>query len=491
MDNVTIAKFTGSRQEITVSKAPYQWSYGQLLRITGLDLPDGVEVHFSLSETTGLSYRVRGTKIEDYIQVEIPQFIFENECPRREYYKAYAFIYYSNDNSGETTHKIILNIKTRPKPDDYIYSGEEVKTYKTLENRINYLEENGVSKPDWNQNDETAKDYIKNRPFYEKEYTITDTLIDFFQESFPHEGFHLYNLYQTPINENSSLRIIFDGEPYFVEDATDIYGKGFIGNTSLLPVNEFTSIERLDTGEAFCIISRGYASGIYEAHFFVQKEGIHSFKIEILEKTPHIKQLDEKFIPDTIARTDDITILPIERLSDFGGSAERGSSGTIDLKVNASMQNPTNYLFKTVIDNGSKGLKLSFVNSDGTKRLLMMGLNGYNSLLYNITNDTKKKCIIIYEHYFGNSYEIFYDDSGNFVSNITTSNVTSYNVLSSLNFKTKSDAYTPSAATDVATKEYVDNAIQSLILTSSTEGSDKKFKITVDDTGTLTATPIE
>ena len=34
---------------------------------------------------------------------------------------------------------------------------ESIKKYKIV----------GFPKPDWNQNDETAPDYIKNRPFYE------------------------------------------------------------------------------------------------------------------------------------------------------------------------------------------------------------------------------------------------------------------------------------------------------------------------------------
>jgi hypothetical protein len=41
-----------------------------------------------------------------------------------------------------------------------------------------------------------------------------------------------------------------------------------------------------------------------------------------------------------------------------------------------------------------------------------------------------------------------------------------------------------------ATKEYVDAPKNEFILISSTEGSTKKFKITIDDDGVLTATEI-
>lgn len=50
----------------------------------------------------------------------------------------------------------------------------------------------------------------------------------------------------------------------------------------------------------------------------------------------------------------------------------------------------------------------------------------------------------------------------------------------------------PTTDMQIATKKYVDDKItdKELILSSSTEGSTKKFKLTIDDTGTLTASEI-
>lgn len=50
----------------------------------------------------------------------------------------------------------------------------------------------------------------------------------------------------------------------------------------------------------------------------------------------------------------------------------------------------------------------------------------------------------------------------------------------------------PTGDMQIATKKYVDNKIsdKELVLSSSTEGSTKKFKLTIDDTGTLTASEI-
>lgn len=53
-------------------------------------------------------------------------------------------------------------------------------------------------------------------------------------------------------------------------------------------------------------------------------------------------------------------------------------------------------------------------------------------------------------------------------------------------------AAAPTADMEIATKKYIDDKIsdKELILSSSTAGSTKKFKLTIDDTGTLTASEI-
>ena len=55
--------------------------------------------------------------------------------------------------------------------DDRYYTEGEIDT-KVAE--LNEAIANASSQPDWNQNDETAKDYIKNRPFYE---SFTETCL--------------------------------------------------------------------------------------------------------------------------------------------------------------------------------------------------------------------------------------------------------------------------------------------------------------------------
>lgn len=162
---------------------------------------------------------------------------------------------------------------------------------------------------------------------------------------------------------------------------------------------------------------------------------------------------------------DSLTIVPIEKITDFGGgitvtTASDGTSCTRLIDLNAKMVNPSSLIFKcSPVANGTHVLGLRFIGSDGERNSLTVISKTSSSYLFHIINDSKNKMIIIYEIYYGNSFEISYDDDGNFVSKTSTANVTSYNILTKLNSKTSSGTYTPSSNTDVATKEYVDNSI--------------------------------
>lgn len=93
-----------------------QWSYGHILRIIGLDLPDSVEIHFSLDEKNGEAPAQIGRTVDGITEVEIPSFIMEGPAYiTNDYYKAYAFIFVSDKDFGETVRKIEFNIRARSK----------------------------------------------------------------------------------------------------------------------------------------------------------------------------------------------------------------------------------------------------------------------------------------------------------------------------------------------------------------------------------------
>lgn len=99
-------------------KDVWQWNYGQILRIDGLNLPEAVEVHFSLEETGGEAKRRIGVTKEGVTDVRIPDFIVEAE--RSTNYTAYAFIYVADREYGNTVKKIAMEITSRPRPEAFI-----------------------------------------------------------------------------------------------------------------------------------------------------------------------------------------------------------------------------------------------------------------------------------------------------------------------------------------------------------------------------------
>lgn len=96
----------------------YQYNYGQVLRIQGLNLPPAVEVHFSLQNTGGEATTRIGVTKDGMTDVVIPDSFLENGYTTQDY-EIYAFVYLRNETSGQTECKITLHITSRPKPEAF------------------------------------------------------------------------------------------------------------------------------------------------------------------------------------------------------------------------------------------------------------------------------------------------------------------------------------------------------------------------------------
>lgn len=96
----------------------WQWDYGQVLRIQGLNLPKAVEIHFSLQDSGGEAKKRVGFTKDGVTDVVIPESMLENEEAIDDY-NAYAFVYLTDDASGQTEYKICMPVKARPKPEAF------------------------------------------------------------------------------------------------------------------------------------------------------------------------------------------------------------------------------------------------------------------------------------------------------------------------------------------------------------------------------------
>ena len=101
----------------------YQYDYGQVLRIQGLNLPTAVEIHFSLRSSGGEAVTRIGTTKDGVTDVVIPDSMLENNGATKDY-DLYAFVYLTDATSGKTERKIIIQVKTRPKPEAWDSPGD-------------------------------------------------------------------------------------------------------------------------------------------------------------------------------------------------------------------------------------------------------------------------------------------------------------------------------------------------------------------------------
>lgn len=95
----------------------WQYDYGQILRITGANLPTAVEVQFSLKETGGDTTTRIGATTDGVTEVQVPDELLKNGGCSRDYC-IYAYIYVTDESSGNTEYKITLHVKTRSKPEE-------------------------------------------------------------------------------------------------------------------------------------------------------------------------------------------------------------------------------------------------------------------------------------------------------------------------------------------------------------------------------------
>lgn len=116
-DGIVIANFEKERTTKSVFGV-WQYNYGQILRIQGLTLPTAVEIHFALQKTGGISTTRVGITTDGVTDVPIPDSMLENEDATQDY-SIYAFIYLTDETSGQTEYRITLGVKTRPRPEAF------------------------------------------------------------------------------------------------------------------------------------------------------------------------------------------------------------------------------------------------------------------------------------------------------------------------------------------------------------------------------------
>lgn len=146
---------------------------------------------------------------------------------------------------------------------------------------------------DWNQNDEVAPDYIKNRPFGET-YTIDKTSIwettvtttEYGTEGVSRVRITYPNYYSGISGNNDVINVEINGVKYVTSYKTDSYGET-IGNGDLSGYSSGHNSE-----QPFAI-SNGYGGS-----YFHTTLGAGTYNIKMYRMKEAITTLDTKFLPD-------------------------------------------------------------------------------------------------------------------------------------------------------------------------------------------------
>ena len=115
MSNIIRAVFSPGNYTTTAVRADrkpiWQWNYGQILQLHGLDLPKATEVHFSHSNIVGDALIRIGTTTDKITEVAIPETFLEH------YGTVTAYVYCSTVEHGQTEYKTYFKIEARAKPE--------------------------------------------------------------------------------------------------------------------------------------------------------------------------------------------------------------------------------------------------------------------------------------------------------------------------------------------------------------------------------------
>ena len=160
------------------------------------------------------------------------------------------------------------------------------------------LEEAGEKsiQPDWNQNDDTKPDYMKNRPFYTGDQVETVFVEESTVSFAPEEGVYIGGLQSTFVaTVGETYKVSWDGTTY-ESTCVNFNGLSVIGNLSISGTGS-------DTGEPFLAnVDNGKRIMIGTA----DTSASHTFSISGF--VTEVVKIDEKYLPDTIATKSDVEV---------------------------------------------------------------------------------------------------------------------------------------------------------------------------------------
>lgn len=152
----------------------------------------------------------------------------------------------------------------------------------------------GQVQPDWNQNDSTQPDYVKNRPFYtatDETVLVEESTVSFADTGQGFYGAEFSSTFEATVGE--TYKVSWDGTTYECT-CVDFSGNNMIGNLSIAGLGS-------DTGEPFVMqVVNGKGITIIT----LDTSASHTFSI--IGFVQEVVKIDEKYLPDTVATKSEV-----------------------------------------------------------------------------------------------------------------------------------------------------------------------------------------
>ena len=353
---------------------------------------------------------------------------------------------------------------------------DSYKVYASKDYVDNKIQESHVQ-PDWNQNDETQPDYVKNRThFYKDKETVTlmeEQTVSFTNEG---EGFcQAISPVYIDLDVDSTYIVKFDDIEYecTVKQGNDVL---FIGNGLF--------VGKEDTHEPFLYGILGSEQGAWLYH---GTEKNHT--ISVVMSRIGIQKIPKKFIPwdesnfkEPIYMSNSPNYWTPEEKEECYNKWCEGHA--IIINYNGS---ETFGIVISMYYGKAVGLQMCIISSTGELWCWQQHNSSWSRS--DITKDGIKMTVdgIINNKY---SWPIFSEH----INNVNIGDI--INARFTWNKNDKKPAIFKSSKTNISgvvNETYTNlvlNEDKEIILTSSTEGSSKKFALTVDDSGTISVTEV-
>ena len=315
--------------------------------------------------------------------------------------------------------------------------------------------------PDWNQNDSTAADYVKNRPFYTGN-PVETVLVEESTVSFADHGSGLYAAQfesQFEATVGDTYKVSWDGTVY-ESTCVDLVGSTVIGNLSIAGAGS-------DTGEPFFIIISNTGSNKIGT---ADTSSSHTFSISV--STAEIVKIDEKYLPNTIATKSEVEV-----------------AQTVADKNKETLLQMLTYVSTFTFDKQTSGRDTFVFNGFNYYKISDFNPAQENVISFNGTaeNGEESSTISTGSNCVGYGRFIVVASSGACSLPITDTVTKSFTAPSAGLYALYVEGNTYSTA---GTGQFTLMPMDGLTIKSSAANSTKRFRITVDDSGTISATEV-